>query len=341
MPTLYSADTITVGGGDPAAVEGLNDVLWAAGLGRPLGPLSRVAGERLVVQVGGVDPGSVRMALRAAGAGDGVRLDPVYLSGTSRLAGPGIGEAFAWSEFAVTDQPHPPPWQAPPTGLRRPVVALLDSGVRDHPWLPVTMPDDPFVLHSDDSALARWWESPLAETKTHDGQSGHATFMAGLIRAAAPSARVLSVRVMTDDGKVLESTVVDALHWLEGHRAAGYPVDVLCLPFGRHAGDPESLEDIGKPLWRLAGAGVAIVAPAGNDHRDEPVYPAAFPGVTAVGAGFGDYHASFSNYGEWVGRYRDGVEVLGILPPDRWARWTGTSFAAAAFAADLARPQVV
>jgi len=33
--------------------------------------------------------------------------------------------------------------------------------------------------------------------------------------------------------------------------------------------------------------------------------------------------------------------VLGIMPPDRWARWTGTSFAAAAFAADLARPQVV
>jgi hypothetical protein len=33
--------------------------------------------------------------------------------------------------------------------------------------------------------------------------------------------------------------------------------------------------------------------------------------------------------------------VLGIMPPDRWARWSGTSFAAANFAGDLARPHVV
>jgi len=35
--------------------------------------------------------------------------------------------------------------------------------------------------------------SPLAEPKAHDQQGGHATFMAGLIRVAAPGARVLSV----------------------------------------------------------------------------------------------------------------------------------------------------
>ena len=344
MPTLYSADTITLGGGGSAAVERLNDVLHAAGLGRPLGPLSRGAGSRLAVQVSGVDPGSVRRALRAAGAGDDVRLDPVYLNGTFRLAGAEVGRGFAWEGVAVAGPPEPPPWEPPPAGLRRPVIALFDSGVRDHPWLPVTLPGDPFVLHSDDPGLTRPWVSPLAESKEHDGESGHATFLAGVIRAAAPGARVLSVRVMTDDGKVLESTVVDALHWLEGYRAAGHPVDVLCLAFGRRCGDigdPETLEEIGAPLRRLAEAGVAVVASAGNDHRDEPVYPAAFPGVTAVGAGFGEYHARFSNYGAWVERYRDGVDVVGIVPPDRWVRWTGTSFAAAAFAADLARPHVV
>lgn len=166
MPTLYSADTITIGGTDPAAVERLNDILAAAGLGRPLSSPGRTAGERLVVQVSGVDPGSVRDALRAAGDGDDVRLDPVYLNGTFRLAGKDIGRAFAWAGLTLTDVAEPPRWEAPPAGLRRPVIALLDSGVRDHPWLPVTTPDDPFVLHSDDPSLARPWVPPLTESRS-------------------------------------------------------------------------------------------------------------------------------------------------------------------------------
>jgi len=94
-------------------------------------------------------------------------------------------------------------------------------------------------------------------------------------------------------------------------------------------------------------AGIPLVASAGNDHTDEEVKPAASKSVIAVGAGFGRYHADFSNFGPWVNRYRDGVDVVGILPgtaadgsDGRWVKWSGTSFAAAAFAADLARPQV-
>jgi hypothetical protein len=115
------------------------------------------------------------------------------------------------------------------------------------------------------------------------------------------------------------------------------------MAFGRRASDDADdhlLAEIETALRTLADAGVALVASAGNDHQSEPVYPAAFETVTAVGAGFGGYHATFSNFGDWVGRYRDGVDVLSILPPDRWARWSGTSFAAATFAGDLARPQV-
>jgi subtilisin family serine protease len=105
--------------------------------------------------------------------------------------------------------------------------------------------------------------------------------------------------------------------------------------------DEPLLREIEKQLRALSDAGVALVASAGNDHQADPVYPAAFDMVTAVGAGFGEYHATFSNFGDWVNRYRDGVDVLSIMPPDGWARWSGTSFAAANFAGDLARPQVI
>jgi hypothetical protein len=42
----------------------------------------------------------------------------------------------------------------------------------------------------------------------------HGTFLAGLIRLAAPDAQVLSMRVMSDLGQVSETNVVAALTWL-------------------------------------------------------------------------------------------------------------------------------
>jgi hypothetical protein len=349
MDHRYSADTITIEGGDPAVVEHLNDVLETERQGRPLAPPVRPFGTRAVVPVVGADPLAVVATLRsAATAGDpGADADPraelVFYNGTFTLLGKDIGHGLSYAELThLQDVPPPPAWTRPPTGLRRPVIALLDSGVRHHPWLPAA-PDDPFVLHSDDSGLGERWQSPVEEAKDDDPETGHATFIAGLVRFAAPSARVLSVRVMNGQGKVNESTVVDALGWLERYRRE-HPVDVLLLAFGRQPGDredPQAVAQIEAPLCRLAQAGVAIVASAGNEHQDQQIYPARSAHVTAVGAGFGDYHATFSNYGSWVHRYREGVNMLSIMPPDKWVRWSGTSFSAADFAADLARPHVV
>ena len=46
---------------------------------------------------------------------------------------------------------------------------------------------------------------------------GHATFIAGLIRLEAPDARVLSMQMMNNAGKVEPVHVVHALNWLAGH----------------------------------------------------------------------------------------------------------------------------
>ncbi|GAA0496654.1 hypothetical protein Ade02nite_55420 [Paractinoplanes deccanensis] len=334
QPHRYSADTLT-SLSDP---DKLNDILEGAGHGRPLTPTGRM-GDRFVLSA--PQALAAQQVLEQAGAGD-VRPDPVLFIGTARI-GRDVGHGFAWAEvsLAAGDVPPVPPWTPPPPGLRRPVVALLDTGVEDHPWLRVGTPEDPFLIDAaalpDPCPVTVEPSSPLDEGD--DLLAGHGTFNAGLLRLGAPSARVLSVRVMNDEGRVKESNLIIALEWLRKY-AQDNPLDVVCMPFGRAPFTISPSEEMRGALEPLARAGVALVASAGNDHSDTEIFPAAFDIVTAVGAGFGQYHATFSNHGDWVDRYRDGVDLLGVLPPDRWVRWTGTSFAAVTFAADLARPQL-
>ncbi|MEV6846308.1 S8/S53 family peptidase [Actinoplanes sp. NPDC051411] len=358
MDNRYSADTITIAGDSPDDIERLNDIIDSAIHKRPLGRPVRTFGRRTVVPVRGHDPVEVSTVLRAAGAPGDPRPQLVFFSGTNQiretpggfadhhlfLIGNDVGHGLLYSPLPPDyEPPAKPDWKRPAGHLRRPVIALFDSGVREHEWLPDADPDDPFVLHPDDPALSRQWSSPVPEAPAGEPKAGHATFNAGLIRMNAPSAQVLSIRVMDGEGMVDESNVVDALLWLEDYRRTR-PVDVVLMPFGRspddEMDDDRTLDELRAPIERLAGQGVAFVASAGNDHQSRGIHPALFDDVTAVGAGFGEYHAKFSNHGDWVDRYREGVNALSILPGDGWGRWSGTSFSAAVLAADLAHPHV-
>jgi subtilase family protein len=358
MDNRYSADTITIAGGDPDVVEHLNDILDSAIHKRPLGEPTQTFGRRSVIPVTGHEPVEVSTVLRAAATAVDPRPQLIFWSGTNQIRespatfaghsvlmiGNDVGHGLLYSPLPPDyEQPRKPDWKRPAAHLRRPVIALFDSGVRPHEWLPDDDPDDPFVLHPDDPGLSTQWSSPVPEAVVGEPKAGHATFIAGLIRMNAPSAQVLSIRVMDGDGMVGESDVVNALLWLETYRET-HPVDVVLMPFGRspddEMDDDSTLEELRAPIERLAQHGVAFVASAGNDHQSRGIHPAVFDDVTAVGAGFGDYHAKFSNYGDWVDRYREGVNALSILPGGGWGRWSGTSFSAAVFAADLARPHV-
>jgi hypothetical protein len=146
-------------------------------------------------------------------------------------------------------------------------------------------------------------------------------------------------------------------------------VQVINLSFGGGVFDskPTSLD---KALQELDDR-VAVVAAVGNGASDEPVYPAAFaefrsPTVISVGAlderrlvppGATPPRAAFSNYGNWVKAYASGVQVLGpfvyfdetggdvygLRPPQHfrgWARWSGTSFAAATVSGRIAQTAI-
>ncbi|MBL7257935.1 S8 family peptidase [Paractinoplanes lichenicola] len=342
----YSADTLTFDHRDASdGLKELNDFLDGRGRRRPLVTTGRVAGGRAVVEVRDADAREVHEFLETERPGAGGRRVPQLLAGTLQLMGRHWGHGTSWSEMPDLPAELAPPafrHTAPQGSLRRPVVALIDSGVRDHPWFAAEK-DDPFVLLPEDLAAPERWDGRVHDVHSGDvSLAGHGTFIAGLIRKAAPSARVLSLRAMDEEGRLEETNVIHALEWLASYYdRRERPVDVVCMAFGREDDPVDDVQPLRKALERLADLGIALVASAGNDHQTESeIFPAAFEFVTGVGAGFGRYHAEFSNYGDWVDRYRDGVDVISSMPDGKYAKWSGTSFSAANFAGDLARPHV-
>jgi hypothetical protein len=127
-------------------------------------------------------------------------------------------------------------------------------------------------------------------------------------------------------------------------------LDVLNLSFGGHTLDPhhppgvvrrhitgdDGLE-LGKVVRSVVRSGTRVVASAGNYATSDPVYPAAIAGVTAVGSGTDARHRDdFSSYGRWVDAWRPGKDAHSSFLMDlEWARWSGTSFAAPRFTAEL------
>ena len=265
-------------------------------------------------------------------------------TGAGEYALPGFGGR---SPVAFVGSP-PQPTARGVEVSRPPVIALLDTGVAEHPWLPAELVDrapelengvrigltDPEELVSSDPRDNADLLGGLAAT------TGHGTFIAGLIRQKCPDAKILAVRVIQGDGVVAEADLLDALGmlWLR-HRAAlaeqqaDRLVDVVSLSlgyyheqYGDRAFDPFLLA----PLRALARLGVTIVTSAGNDATVRPMYPAAFAPwpkgpiktpsrdelpVIAVGALNPDETiALFSNEGPWVSAYRPGAALLSTLP---------------------------
>jgi hypothetical protein len=277
--------------------------------------------------------------------------------------------AVAWLPAPDYEMQVPQPW--PPLSGRPPVIALLDSGVAGHSWLPGA---DASPLFVRDAGVEGWPgpdpddEPPPAggdELPDYGSHAIHATFIAGLIRLGAPKAQVLSIQVMDSQGKAKQSDVVKALNWL-ADKVQDVPVDIVLMAFGRQA-DPgdKDLSSLRAAVRRLSP--VPIVASAGNHGSDRTVYPAALAAedgssVVSVGAlAAPTERAPYSNYGPWVREWRKGTNVISISPlttvkldgdpgtartdagsytaattGNGYAWWSGTSFAAALYAAELA-----
>jgi subtilisin family serine protease len=171
--------------------------------------------------------------------------------------------------------------------------------------------------------------------------TGHGTFVAGVLRCLAPATDVIMTNAFSVAGSGLESDFVQRLE-----AALGLGVDIFHLTIaGATRNDIPSIA-IGEWLRRLADTkGAICVAAAGNNATRRPAWPAAFPGVIAVGALGSDWRgrASFSNFGPWVDVYAPGRDIVNAYATGIYtchvspytdqtrqfygmARWSGTSF---------------
>jgi subtilisin family serine protease len=171
--------------------------------------------------------------------------------------------------------------------------------------------------------------------------AGHGTFVAGVLRAVAPAAQIVVSNAFSIAGSQLESDLVTRL---EDELSHG--VDIFHLSIAARSRHDLPLIAFREWLKRLHETkGSICIAPAGNDGHRRPNWPAAFPGVIAVGALGGDWHgrASFSNYGGWVDVYAPGRDLVNAYATGTYtchvapytnqvrdfygmAKWSGTSF---------------
>lgn len=248
-----------------------------------------------------------------------------------------LARIYAWRIYAWSDgEPVPGAAQyaAPAVNLAAAqklstgsgvIVAVLDTGVQLDPQ-PHSLLNASLVPGID---LVDGDAHP-AETRNgldDDGDGlidegiGHGTHVAGIVHQVAPSAKIMPVRILDDDGSGTTWNAAEGMFWAAQHGAK-----VINMSLGTH-GSPGVLRDA---VQAVTAAGVLVVAAAGNDGKDRTMYPAAAPGAIAVGSvGAGDVVSTFSNFGLWINVVAPGENIHSsyAFPADSYASNSGTSMA--------------
>ncbi|HEY2508137.1 MAG TPA: S8/S53 family peptidase [Streptosporangiaceae bacterium] len=210
-------------------------------------------------------------------------------------------------------------------------TGLLADAATGHPWLSgVEGRDvDPLPAKLPDG------------TQQIPPYTGHGTFVAGVLRCVAPGTEITVTNAFATAGSILESDLVQHLD-----HALGLGVDIFQLNICCTSRHDLPLVAFREWLHKLREyKGTICVAAAGNSGMRRPTWPAAFPGVIAVGALGGDWRgrASFSNYGGWVDVYAPGRDLVNAYATGTYtchvapykdqvrqfygmAKWSGTSF---------------
>jgi hypothetical protein len=274
----------------------------------------------------------------------------------------------------------PPNRPEPAGGGRRPVIAVIDTGYGNNGWFGTSddqeLPNDPDhflktcritreLIEAQSTHVAGLTRSDVL-LSDRDGPVfvdpvsqrlapaiGHGTFIAGLIRQAAPGADVLSIRALRADNIAYESDVLIALYILLAKQIASTGgadvVDVISLSLGYYKEDrsPTRTTRIAEVLNKLTEQGVVVVAAAGNDATARAYMPAALAAVPedewcgkpVIGVGALNTNGSvawFSNTGDSVSILAPGANLVSTFPED--VRGSNGSYVA--LAAANAKPRI-
>jgi subtilisin family serine protease len=191
-------------------------------------------------------------------------------------------------------------------------AAVIDTGVNaDHPNLA--------------SRIVPGYDLLSGTTQVTDPSggvdSGHGTFVAGLIAVSALDAKIMPVRVLDTNGRGDEIDVANGIYYAVDHGA-----NVINLSLGSYA--DSAAVDAG--VLYAEQHNVVVVAASGNDNTGTPEYPAATEDVVGVAATDAlDNKAHFSNYGGYIALSAPGVDLYSTYGDNAYAFGAGTSFATA------------
>ena len=228
-----------------------------------------------------------------------------------------------WHLYSAFGIQAPKAWEVT-KGKPSVVVAVLDSGITDHPDLRgQTVPGYDFISDPESSrdgeasgAYLDWDSNPADTGDYTNGQdsSWHGTHVAGIIAAAqnslgvsgvAPGVKILPVRVLGSKGGAT-SDLIAAINWASGLHVTGVPDNanparVMNLSIGTDSADAC---DVGtQSAFRSAwDRGVTAVTAAGNSAFEATnSYPGnCVPTINVGSTGFSGDASYFSNYGPGV-----------------------------------------
>ncbi|MFB7254709.1 type VII secretion-associated serine protease mycosin [Streptomyces nojiriensis] len=205
-------------------------------------------------------------------------------------------------------------------------VAVIDTGVdRANPQL--------------SAAIDTGAGKDFVDAKGGDGTVdtiGHGTKVAGLIAARpqqgtgfvglAPESTIIPIRQNDGQGKGNAANLSQAID-----HAVAKGAQVINISQDTDA-QLSADSDLGKSVQKAVAANVVVVASAGNDGlsgQKRKTYPAAFPGVLAVGASDrNNERAGFSQPGDFIGVAAPGVDMVSTVPGFGQCIDNGTSFSA-------------
>ena len=267
-------------------------------------------------------------------------------------------------------------WQQPILNKKRPVIAILDTGVdTEHPdlvdnlWTNQAEADGESGYDNDNNGFkndVHGWDF-INNTGVIRDYNMHGTHVAGIAAAANndigivganPQALIMPITVMQSDGSGDVATIVKGIDYAVQNGAT-----VLNLSLGTYA-NSRALRQALERAYQTA----VIVAAAGNDGRGilrncganaAPMFPAGYSFVLGVQAtnqsdglaGFSNYDCDGPNYSARFS-FQDpdgfnyelkapGVDILSTIPGGKYKALNGTSMAAPLVAGAISALQMV
>jgi subtilisin family serine protease len=195
------------------------------------------------------------------------------------------------------------------------------SELSDYPFSqPAPCPACPAANVNQSSAAILDQSSAAILDGTPYSAFGHGTMVIGVIHLVAPSALIMPLKAFHADGTGYLSDILRAVYYAVQNQA-----NVINMSFDFTS----SSQEMSTAISYANQNNVICVASAGNDGKQELVFPAAYGNVMGVASTSDlDTRSSFSSYGSDVWVAAPGEGIVTTYPFGTYAAGWGTSFSA-------------